>query len=209
MGTLNAARLNVPPFETGRLFITDIRNATDTELVKFLSAQRLALLDEHLQNISGIYAPMTEADARKTSLLSPLGSDLLIFEKLEDGTRKPIGRLKLFGHEADSIRISPFILPERRDKGFAAEAFEGIMSALRNAAGINRLYAEVEPENHAMIRLLKKLGANALGEATPLVPYPDKPIDMRVQRYEIDFPIGRRTFATLVHPSSSKKTPSR
>lgn len=179
------ANIRFPPHETARFVISDIRDAPDQMVADFLNA------DDHAYERRSPfrrknYPTYTSQEAQEAICYIPHGSCFLIQRKEHHGERTPVGHFALFGHEGNSIRISPFILPSARGNGAIVEAYRGLMQGLQAQASIERVYLEVKTNNRAMKRVMEKLGAKELGEALPIVPNILMPEDETVLRYEFD-----------------------
>ncbi|HEX8283271.1 MAG TPA: GNAT family N-acetyltransferase [Pyrinomonadaceae bacterium] len=56
------------------------------------------------------------------------------------------------------VDVGYAFLPPFRSKGYASESASAVMRYAREALGLSRLYAIVNPENSASVRVLEKLG---------------------------------------------------
>lgn len=71
-----------------------------------------------------------------------------------------IGDMGLKGgpDEHGTVEIGYSIVPERRGQGYAVEMARALIVWARAQPGVRRIVAECEPDNHASIRVLEKLG---------------------------------------------------
>jgi ribosomal-protein-alanine N-acetyltransferase len=91
------------------------------------------------------------------------------------GSAAPAGICGLVKREAlPGVDVGYAFLPPFRSRGYASESAGAVMRYAREALGLERLYAIVNPENAASIRVLEKLGMRferpvAISEGEPEV----------------------------------------
>ncbi|HEX8069676.1 MAG TPA: GNAT family N-acetyltransferase [Pyrinomonadaceae bacterium] len=105
----------------------------------------------------------TLADARAYLMQGPLAS----YEKFGFGlylielraARVPVGICGLLRRDVlDDADIGYALVSEFRGQGYAREAAAAVVAYARDALGLARLAAVVDPDNHVSIRLLERLG---------------------------------------------------
>ena len=124
----------------------------------------LRLLNEpsFIQNI-GDRGVRTIEDARGYILNGPVASyekhgfGLWMVEAKQSGA--PIGICGLLKREVlEDVDIGYALLPEFWSKGYALESATAVLSYAREALGLKRVLAVVNPDNLSSIRLLEKMG---------------------------------------------------
>lgn len=77
--------------------------------------------------------------------------------ELKDGT--PVGNLSFKGYHSDgSVEIGYGIMEGYRKHGYATEAVEAVVKWALKQPGVTCVEAEIEPDNKASQRVLKKCG---------------------------------------------------
>ena len=85
------------------------------------------------------------------------GFGFWLVEPKESGT--PAGVCGLVKRDAlPGVDVGYAFLPPFRSKGYASESASAVISYARDTLGLGRLYAIVNPENSASVRVLEKLG---------------------------------------------------
>ena len=75
------------------------------------------------------------------------------------GSAEPAGICGLVKRDAlPGVDVGYAFLPPFRSKGYASESASAVMRYARETLGLPRLYAIVNPENSASVRVLEKLG---------------------------------------------------
>ena len=142
--------------ETGRLRLREI-NVEDADFI-------LRLLNEpsFIQNIADRGVRTTDA-ARLYILNGPIASYLkhgfgLWLVELREASA-PIGICGLIKRDVlDDVDIGYALVPEFWSQGYAIESASAVMSFAREALGLKRVAAIVNPDNHSSIRVLEKIG---------------------------------------------------
>lgn len=105
----------------------------------------------------------TQDDAREHLRNGPMasyarhGHGLWMVELKETGT--PIGICGLIRRDVlDDVDVGYALLPEFCGQGYAAEAAAAAVAHARDALGLRRVVAVVNPDNARSLRLLEKLG---------------------------------------------------
>lgn len=150
------------PVVTARL---EVRHATMVDadvLAAFFAADDMAFVRE-LEWPEGDYSPgyiredvlphWQEIDPGKTMRL-------FMFER-DSGTM--VGEFTFWRDEQDRAMLYYFVLPSRRRQGYATEAAAACVARARREGIIQRLNAEVTPENTPSLRLLRCLGFTETG----------------------------------------------
>lgn len=124
----------------------------------------LRLLNEpsFIQNI-GDRGVRTVEDARSYILRVPVASYeqngfglYLVILKETGASMGMCGLIKR--DELEDVDIGYAFLPEYWSKGYAIEAATAVKEYARDRIGLKRLVAITDPQNHASIRLLEKIG---------------------------------------------------
>ena len=85
------------------------------------------------------------------------GFGLYLVELKEDGT--PIGICGLLKRDyLEDVDVGFAVHPAFRHQGYAFEAAEAVIRHGREVLGLQRIVAIVSPDNHASIKLLRRLG---------------------------------------------------
>ncbi|GEM_PF-3543336 len=156
--------------ETERLVLRPLAPVDSANAAHFFEANGRAYR-QYLQWHEG--EPYTEDYMRETVLpyIIQLGREresftLFIFRKDAEGDNPIIGEIDINEPKvADARQISFFIQPAERRKGYAFEAYTAVLEACRQHGLFGAVFAEIEPDNIASMRLVEKAGLAARGVA--------------------------------------------
>lgn len=104
-----------------------------------------------------VIAPLITVNPEWTG---PFGHRLVV----ERETGLVVGSLGLFWPPNDGgVELGYGIVPSRRGRGYAAEATRALVEHAYSAAEVIQVFAHVEPENPASVRVLEKAGFKQTG----------------------------------------------
>lgn len=86
------------------------------------------------------------------------GFGLWLVETKDEGVPAGICGLLKRGAPVPGVEVGYAFLPSSRSRGYAFEATSAALRYARDMLGVPRLYAVVNPDNAASIRVLEKLG---------------------------------------------------
>ena len=85
---------------------------------------------------------------------------MMIVTSPQESGNKVVGTIDLFEFDPYHQRagIGILIIPEERNKGYAAEALDLLISYAFRILGLHQLFCNITPDNQASIRLFEKAG---------------------------------------------------
>lgn len=147
---------------TGRLVLEPLVAGHAEALFVVLSEPELYAHLDHgpppsLEHLRGVYEQL---EAR----VSPDGTQLWLNWAIRPRGGAPIGFVQATVSGADAW-VAYVLARERWGRGFASEAVGAMIDHLRSACGVRRFLATTERRNDRSVRLLRRLGFRAAGEA--------------------------------------------
>lgn len=151
MTILDTERLRLRPISVGDAeFI--IALLSDPDFVRYIGDRGVRTVDQAAEYIRN----------GPKGLSASFGWRLWLITIRETAT--PIGTCALLKREAmDDVEIGYALMPQFRSQGYALEAASAVARHAREALGLMRLAAIVNPDNAASIRVLEKLGMRHCG----------------------------------------------
>lgn len=88
---------------------------------------------------------------------------------IESGTARMVGDIGFHGplRGVSSVEVGYVIFPDARGHGYAAEASALLMDWALSQPGIERVTAQIAPDNHASLRVAEKLGLREVPMEAP------------------------------------------
>ena len=150
------ARDDVFRLETARLWLRWPRAADAAAIDRYCSRWEVA------QFTARIPHPYPAGSAERFIFAAregnATGRDLtLVLTPLRD-MREAIGAVSLEGRAQGRLTLGYAVAPEHWGKGFATEAVTALVGIAFGALGFSEVWARVEPENTASVKVLTKLG---------------------------------------------------
>lgn len=146
MNVIETERLNLREVtEADALFVLELLN--DPDFIRNVADRGVRTLEEARRYVAEKFLESYRRDGFGFWLVEP------------KETRTPAGVCGLIKRDAlPGVDVGYAFLPPFRSKGYASESALAVMSYAREALGLRRLYAVVNPENAVSVRVLEKLG---------------------------------------------------
>lgn len=150
-----ASHLNV--IETERLSLRELSEADAAFILELLNDPGFIrfIADRGVRTLEGAARYIEERFAES---YRQHGFGLWLVEAKDEGVPAGICGLLKRGAPVPGVEVGYAFLPRFRSRGYAFEAASAALRHARDVLNVPRLYAVVNPDNAASIRLLEKLG---------------------------------------------------
>jgi RimJ/RimL family protein N-acetyltransferase len=146
LNVIETERLNLREVnESDAAFVLELLN--DPDFVRNVADRGVRTLEDARRYVAERFTAAYRRDGFGFWLVEPKGSGL------------PAGICGLVKRDAlPGVDVGYAFLPPFRSKGYAYESASAVVAYAREALGLKRVYAIVNPENAVSIRVLEKLG---------------------------------------------------
>ena len=146
MNVIETERLNLREVsESDAAFVLELLN--DPDFVRHVADRGVRTLEDARRYVAERFTAAYRRDGFGFWLVEPKESGL------------PAGICGLVKRDAlPGVDVGYAFLPPFRSKGYAYESASAVVAYAREALGLKRIYAIVNPENAVSIRVLEKLG---------------------------------------------------
>ena len=143
--------------ETGRLNLREMSEADAAFILELLNDPGFIrfIADRGVRTLEGAARYI---DERFAESYRQHGFGLWLVEAKGEGVPVGICGLLKRGEPVPGVEVGYAFLPQFRGKGYAFEAASAAAAYARDVLGLPRLYAVVNPDNAASVRVLEKLG---------------------------------------------------